>query len=359
MKLPSLVSVALLALTSSAQRVSTTTARTTRPVSTTTAAPTEPSSPDTVRPVTVVIDLSITIREDEEYLALFQAGVKHLVLTRNFVFPGGRIFVPPIWLRLKPEQAETIHEYALQYNATVSLGLSVGDFVENLGRDLNRDILNFTLNAQAAINEYFVDGIHFDLSSPFFTPEGEEWDVINSLMDISRRRLKSSRGGPAITSITLRPEDPQGDVWQAVLDHKPWEHADETYCLLSSFAYDPELQIGVEWPKTLIEDMDHAGADLSKVSLGIAPIGFSKDFRRPRSYDLLVADGAPVDGNGTFVVEEGFGPETVYYNTQRQIREKAELLDEYGLHGFENHLPLSDIDNGLSEDSLLYAQLHS
>lgn len=129
------------------------------------------------------------------YSDLFEAGVRHLILAQNQILADGSIRIPGNWITVP--LAEQIHGYAVKHNATVSLGLIPNFFIYNTSRSLP----DFLASAQNTLDNYSADGLFFEAWIPTLIPTGDQWDVINSLTDLTRTKLKSRSGNPAIASL--------------------------------------------------------------------------------------------------------------------------------------------------------------
>ncbi|EER15338.1 hypothetical protein Pmar_PMAR001388 [Perkinsus marinus ATCC 50983] len=276
----------------------------------------------------------------QDYLDLFKAGVKHVVLAENLLSADGFIEFPGEWMTVP--LAKEIHNYAVQHNATVSIGIVPQPFMSNSSRSLQ----DFVSNVQTTINNYYVDGLLFQLWLKSITPRGKEWEVVNNLTSITRSKLNSSRGNAATASIMFGSESLSSSLWEDLRVYQPWNYTDKYYSVLYSNSVDFKTQISIEWAGNITERLANMSANISDLSLTIIPEGHWSNLSDVKSYRDLIDDGAPASGDGYF--------DDFYYNSQKQIKEKAQLVKTRRLDGLTIFYPVLDLP-ATNASSLLHA----
>ncbi|EER15332.1 hypothetical protein Pmar_PMAR001382 [Perkinsus marinus ATCC 50983] len=276
------------------------------------------------------------------YSDLFEAGVRHLILAQNQILADGSIRIPGNWITVP--LAEQIHGYAVKHNATVSLGLIPNFFIYNTSRSLP----DFLASAQNTLGNYSADGLFFEAWIPTLIPTGDQWDVINSLTDLTRTKLKSRSGNPAIASLIFGADALSSSHWTDLKTYQPWKHTDRDYCLLHTQTVNFKEQISLDWAKTVADRLSDYSADMSKLSFTIVPEGRYDNLTSTKSYRQLIADGAPASGDGHFG--------NFYYNSQKQVKEKVQLVKTKRLGGMAVYSPGFDLPVK-NTSSLLHAAL--
>ncbi|KAF4683404.1 hypothetical protein FOZ60_009136 [Perkinsus olseni] len=292
-------------------------------------------------PVTVAVT-AIDKLNASGYRDLFEAGVEHVILAGNWLGADGSIIFPREWMTIP--LAEEIHNYAVKYNGSVSLGVVPQPFIVNSSRSLS----NFAAKAQATIKDYNADGLLFELWVKAVMPTGDQWNVVNNLTNITRTKLKSSRGYPATASIMFGAESLSSSLWEDLKLHQPWNYTDRDYCLLDTDSVDYKTQISGDWADRITARLLNYSANISHFSFTIIPDGRYDNLSNAESYRNLIDAGAPAYGDGHF--------KHFYYNSQKQVEEKAQLVTKRSLHGLSILFPAFDLPP-TNTSSLLHAAL--
>ncbi|EER15329.1 hypothetical protein Pmar_PMAR001379 [Perkinsus marinus ATCC 50983] len=290
-------------------------------------------------PVTVVVT-SLDALMPRDYLDLFTSGVNHVVLAENWLSADGSIIFPGAWMTVP--LAKEIHNYAVQHNATVSIGIVPQPFINNNSRSLQ----DFVSNVQTTINNYYVDGLLFEFWLKSFTPSGDEWEVVNNLTSLTRSKLNSSRGNAATASVMFSGESLSSSLWEDLKVYQPWNYTDKYYSVLDSNSVDFKTQISIEWASNITNRFANYSANISHLSLTIIPEGRLDNLTDAKPYRELFDDGAPASGDGYF--------DNFYYNSQKQIKEKAQLVKTKRLGGLSILFPNFDLP-ATNASSLLHA----
>ncbi|EER15331.1 hypothetical protein Pmar_PMAR001381 [Perkinsus marinus ATCC 50983] len=141
-------------------------------------------------------------------------------------------------------------------------------------------------------------------------------------------------------------ESLSSSLWQDLYVYQPWKYADKYYSVLDSESLDFKTQISIEWAGNITQLFANMSANISDLSLTIVPEGRYNNLSNSNSYRGLINDGAPVSGDGYF---DGF-----YYNSQKQVKEKAQLVKTRRLGGLAIFFPSIDLPP-TNASSLLHA----
>ncbi|KAF4677052.1 hypothetical protein FOZ60_000356 [Perkinsus olseni] len=225
-------------------------------------------------PVTVAVT-AIDELNASGYRDLFEAGVDHVILAGNWLGADGSIIFPREWMTIP--LAEEIHNYAVKYNGSVSLGVVPQPFIVNSSRSLS----DFAAKAQATIKDYNADGLLFELWVKAVMPSGDQWKVVNNLTNITRTKLKSNRGYPATASIMFGGESLSSSLWEDLKLHQPWNYTDRDYCLLDTDSVDYKTQISGDWADRITARLLNYSANISHFSFTVSLQIFTARGRGP------------------------------------------------------------------------------
>ncbi|EER18502.1 hypothetical protein Pmar_PMAR004362 [Perkinsus marinus ATCC 50983] len=255
-----------------------------------------------------------------DYTSMLEAGANTLILGISVAKANGEVVLVD---GINATIMSDIHTLAKQYDAEVLLGVSP---IFKEGEDIKQFDRGFAASVEKYFEEFYSDGF---VVVPF--SDSTYVEVVRSMGDTirSRRTWKDDRGTAVLMFQSV-------GYWPFIEAVGVPAYFDTAICTLET---DPAVTNTIKWAEESLHKWDNITRTPGDLEFGVIPEGRKKPSLDALAYRELIDMGAPSDGVGLF---DGY-----YYDSQRQIREKANLVLSMNMQGItffaiESDLPASD-----------------
>ncbi|EER18501.1 hypothetical protein Pmar_PMAR004361 [Perkinsus marinus ATCC 50983] len=240
------------------------------------------------------------------YTSMLEAGANTLILGNSVANASGEVIVVD---GVNATLMSDIHTLAKHYNAEVLLGVTPmfdkGDNTSQFG-------YGFAASVERYFDQFYLDGF---VVVPFNDTTYVE--VVRSMGDIIRssRTWKEDRGTAVLMFQSV-------GYWPLIEAVGVPAYFDTAICILET---DPAVTHTIKWAEESLHKWDNITRTPEDLEFGVIPEGRKESSLDALAYRELIDMGAPSDGVGLF---DGY-----YYDSQRQIREKANLVLSVNMQG--------------------------